>query len=122
MEDIKPTMSKYVAINKKLADLNKEIADLRDERRTLEVALTNVYSHNDMPVKIELKESRMMFSVKKPGEWKKGWTMSKKDLETYLDEILPEHGQDVMVEILRKHEPKLVSTEYSFDLTSIVKK
>jgi hypothetical protein len=122
MENIKPTMSKYVVINKKLADLNKQIADLREERRTVENELTTIYAKNEMPVKIELKESHMMFSVKKPGEWKKGWTMSKKDLETYLDEILPEHGQDVMIEILRKHEPKLVSTEYSFDLTSIVKK
>jgi hypothetical protein len=26
----------------------------------------------------------MMFMVKKPGEWKKGWTLSKKQLEEYL--------------------------------------
>ena len=54
--------------------------------------------------------------MKKPGEWKKGWTLSKKQLHDYLMEILPEHGADVMKEIVRRHEPKLITTEYSFEL------
>jgi hypothetical protein len=60
-----------------------------------------------------------MFSVKKPGEWKKGWTLSKKQLEEYLLEILPDRGEEVMREIVRRHEEKLVATDYSFDLRSI---
>jgi hypothetical protein len=31
-------------------------------------------------------------------------------------EILPEHGADVMNEIVRRHEPKLTATDYSFEL------
>jgi len=61
----------------------------------------------------------MVFSVKKPGEWKKGWTLSKKQLQEYLLEILPEHGEDVFREIARRHEPKLTATDWSFDLKSL---
>jgi hypothetical protein len=69
-----------------------------------------------LPDKIDLHKSKMMFLVKKPGEWKKGWTLSKKQLEAYLKEILPEHGEDVLKEIVRRHEPTLVMNDYSFDL------
>jgi hypothetical protein len=31
-------------------------------------------------------------------------------------EILPEHGEDVMREIVRRHEPKLTANDYSFEL------
>jgi hypothetical protein len=58
----------------------------------------------------------MVFQVKKPGEWKKGWTLSKKQLHEYLVDILPEHGEDVMREIVLRHERKLQTTEFSFDL------
>ena len=74
-----------------------------------------IYSQ-PLPDKIELKASQLVFQVKKPGEWKKGWTLSKKQLHDYLLEILPEHGDDVMREIVRRHEPKLTATEYSFEL------
>jgi hypothetical protein len=90
---------------------------MRDERRSLDNDLAALYNEQkDLPPKIELKESQMMFRVKKPNEWKKGWTLSKKDLERYLNEILPEHGPDVMVEIMKRHEPKLVADDYGFEL------
>jgi hypothetical protein len=58
----------------------------------------------------------MVFQMKKPGDWKKGWNLTKKQLEMYLEEILPEHGRDVFNEIVRKHEGKLVGQDYQFDL------
>jgi hypothetical protein len=70
----------------------------------------------ELPDKIELKASQMIFQVKKPGDWKKGWTLSKKQLHEYLLNILPEHGEDVMREIVRRHEPKLTATDYAFEL------
>jgi hypothetical protein len=73
-----------------------------------------------LPAKIELNASKMVFQVKKPGEWKKGWSLSKKQLQNYLLEILPEHGEDVMKEIMRRHERTLIAEEYSFELKSLL--
>lgn len=120
MEDIKPVLAQYIEVNKKLIDVNARAKDLRDQRGTVELDLAAVYAEaqrrDPLPDKIELKASQMVFQVKKPGEWKKGWTLSKKQLHDYLMEILPERGADVMKEIVRRHEPKLTANDYSFEL------
>lgn len=120
MDSLKPILSQYLDVNRKLSEVNARANDLRDERRTLELDLAAAYAEaqrrEPLPDKIELKASQLVFQVKKPGEWKKGWTLSKKQLRDYLLEILPEHGEDVMREIALRHEPKLTATDYSFEL------
>jgi hypothetical protein len=120
MESLKPVLTQYLDVNRKLSEVNARATDLRDERRTLELDLAAAYAEaqrrEPLPDKIELKTSQLVFQVKKPGEWKKGWTLSKKQLHDYLLEILPDRGEDVMREIVRRHEPKLTATDYSFEL------
>lgn len=120
MDTVKPVLARYVEINKRLAEINARAAEARDERRTVELDLAAAYAEaQTLPNKIHLNSSNMVFSVKRPGEWKKGWTLSKKQLEEYLLEILPEHGEDVFREIMRLHEPKLVGRDFEFDLKSL---
>ena len=119
MESLASPLRRYVDITKRLTDLNGKARELREERQSVELDLAAVYNERkseDLPQKIALNQSKFVFLVKKPGEWKKGWTLSKKQLEEYLRDILPEHGEDVMREIILRHERKLVTTDYSFDL------
>jgi hypothetical protein len=120
MEALKPILSEYLEISKRLSEVNARAKELRENRQELEMDLSAAYNEarvkEPLPDKIDLHKSKMMFLVKKPGEWKKGWTLSKKQLEAYLKEILPEHGEDVLKEIVRRHEPTLVMNDYSFDL------
>lgn len=120
MDTLKPVLTQYLDVNRKLSEVNARATDLRDQRRSVELDLAAAYAEaqrrEPLPDKIELKSSQLVFQVRKPGEWKKGWTLSKKQLQEYLNEILPDHGEDVMKEIIRRHEPKLTATDYSFDL------
>ena len=120
METLKPILSRYLDISKQLTEVNAQAKELREHRQEVEMDLAAAYNEarikEPLPDKIDLHKSKMMFMVKKPGEWKKGWTLSKKQLESYLKEILPEHGEDVFREIVRRHEPTLVVNDYSFDL------
>jgi uncharacterized coiled-coil DUF342 family protein len=120
METLKPVLSRYLEVSKKLSEVNAQAKELREHRQEVEMDLAAAYNEarvkEPLPDKIDLHKSKMMFLVKKPGEWKKGWTLSKKQLESYLKEILPEHGEDVFKEIVRRHEPTLVVEDYSFDL------
>ena len=117
MESLTSPLRRYVDLSKRLAELNAKARDLREERQSVELDLAAVYAEQrELPPKIALNQSKMIFVVKKPGEWKKGWTLSKKQLEEYLRDILPEHGEDVMREIVIRHERKLVATDYSFDV------
>lgn len=120
MDSLKPVLTRYLDVTKKLNDVNSRAAELRDERRDIELDLVAMYAEKkELPDSIELKQSQMVFQVKKPGEWKKGWTLSKKQLKEYLLEILPTQGEEVFKEIAKRHEPKLTATDYSFDLKSL---
>lgn len=123
MESLKPILSRYLDISKRLNEVNAQAKELRENRQSVELDLAAAYNESrikePLPDKIDLHKSKMMFMVKKPGEWKKGWTLSKKQLEAYLKDILPEHGENVFKEIVRRHEPTLVVDDYSFDLKSM---
>jgi hypothetical protein len=120
MESLSAPLRRFVEINQRLIEVNTEARELREKRQTVELDLAAAYNeHNDLQQKVELSKSKMMFVTKKPGEWKKGWSLSKKQLQEYLLEILPEHGEDVFQEIVRTHEPKIVSTDYMFELKPI---
>ena len=118
MDTLKPVLSAYADITRRLNDVNAAASALRDERRTIELDLAALYanSREALPDKINLSSSGMVFAVKRPNQWKKGWTLSKKELKGYLDELLPEHGEDLMNEIVRRQEAKMVETDYGFEL------
>jgi hypothetical protein len=118
MESLTPSLRRYVDITKRLNELNAKARELREERQSVELDLAAVYNEQrgEIPQKIALNQSKMVFVVKKPGEWKKGWTLSKKQLEEYLKDILPEHGEDVLREIVLRHDRKMTATDYAFDL------
>jgi hypothetical protein len=118
MEALKAILSKYLRVNRDISQLNSQVSELRDNRRTVELDLAALYAHTELPDQILLRESEMTFNVKRPNKWKKGWSLSKKDLEIYLKDILGERGGDVMKEIVRRHEPKLVADDFGFELKS----
>jgi hypothetical protein len=118
MDTLKALLSKYLRVNRDLSQLNSQVSELRDNRRTVELDLAALYAHTELPDQILLRESEMTFNVKRPNKWKKGWSLSKKDLELYLKDILGERGGDVMREIVRRHEPKLVADDFGFELKS----
>lgn len=122
MDSLKPVLPRYISVSKKLNDVNAEAARLRDEKKSLELDLAAVYgtTNEELPNKIELTNSQMIFHVKRPNEWKKGWTLSKKQLAEYLVEILGEQrGKDVLDGIVQRHEPKLVADDFGFELKSM---
>jgi hypothetical protein len=119
MDSLRPLLSSYLDVSKSLATVNARAKDLRDQRGSLELDLAAAYAEarpDPLPTTIELNASQLVFQVKPPGEWKKGWTLSKKQLHDYLVEILPDRGAEVMKEIIRRHEPKLTATDYAFEL------
>jgi hypothetical protein len=118
MENLKPILSAYAGVQRQINDINVRVNELRDERRTIELDLAALYasSREELPDKINLATSGMTFAVKRPNQWKKGWSMSKKELKAYLDELLPQQSETLMAEIVRRQEAKMVETDYGFEL------
>jgi hypothetical protein len=118
MEQLKPILSAYATVQRQINDINTQVNTLRDERRTIELDLAALYgtSREELPDKINLATSGMTFAVKRPNQWKKGWSLSKKELKSYLDELVPQQAEAVMAEIVRRQEEKMVETDYGFEL------
>jgi len=118
MDQLKPILTRYADVTKKLNEVNTIANNLRDQRRTVELDLTALYDtvNEPLPDKIELKTSGLVFSVKRPNQWKKGWTMSKKELKSYLDELVPKDSERIMEEIVKRQEVKMTETDYGFEL------
>ena len=118
MDALKPVLSAYADVTRRLNDVNANASELRDQRRTIELDLTALYatSREPLPDKINLSSSGMVFAVKRPNQWKKGWTLSKKELKGYLDELMPQRAEEVMNEIVKRQEAKMVETDYGFEL------
>jgi hypothetical protein len=118
MDALKPVLSAYADITRRLNEVNTAANGLRDERRTVELDLAALYatSREPLPDKINLSSSGMVFAVKRPNQWKKGWTLSKKELKGYLDELMPQRAEEVMNEISKRQEAKAVETDYGFEL------
>jgi len=118
MDALKPILSAYADVTRRLNDVNANASELRDQRRTIELDLTALYatSREPLPDKINLSSSGMVFAVKRPNQWKKGWTLSKKELKGYLDELMPQRAEEVMNEIVKRQEAKMVETDYGFEL------
>jgi hypothetical protein len=118
MDALKPVLTAYADVTRRLNDVNANASELRDQRRTIELDLTALYatSREPLPDKINLSSSGMVFAVKRPNQWKKGWTLSKKELKGYLDELVPAQAEAVMNEIIKRQEAKMVETDYGFEL------
>jgi hypothetical protein len=123
MDALKPVLSAYADVTRRLNDVNAAASELRDQRRTVELDLAALYatSREALPDKINLSSSGMVFAVKRPNQWKKGWTLSKKELKMYLDELMPQRAEEVMNEIVKRQEAKMVETDYGFELKVVRK-
>jgi hypothetical protein len=124
MESLKPILSTYAGIQRQINDINVRANELRDERRTVELDLAALYasSREELPDKINLATSGMTFSVKRPNQWKKGWSLSKKELKSYLDELVPQRAEEILAEIVKRQEEKMVETDYGFELKVAAKR
>lgn len=73
MDALKPILSAYAEVTRKLNEVNARASELRDDRRTVELDLAALYatSREALPDKINLATSGMTFAVKYPNQWKK---------------------------------------------------
>ena len=71
MDSLATPLRRYVDITKRLTELNAKARELREERQSVELDLAAVYNEQrgEIPQKIALNQSKMLFLVKKPGEW-----------------------------------------------------
>jgi hypothetical protein len=119
MEELKTCIKKYQVIDDKLKVLNKSVYSLREDRRCLELELTDLVRLPEFsPIKkFEISDGSHLI-VGKPGEWKKPWSLSKKDLteltEKYYNSTTKPTAKGHIDFIVNEKNKNLVGTDFTF--------
>jgi hypothetical protein len=119
MEELKTCIKKYQSIDDKLKVLNKSVYSLREDRRCLELELTDLVQLPEFaPIKkFEINDGSHLI-VGKPGEWNKPWSLSKKDLaeltERYFNSAVTPTAKGLTEFIVNEKKKSLVGTDFTF--------
>jgi hypothetical protein len=121
MESLKTCIRNYRDVDNKLRDLNSRVYDLRQERRSLEIELSDIVKQSqfDEVSELRINDDNSSIKIQRPG-WKKPWGLSKKDLGEHLLAYFKDAGptanaSDCMLFIVQEQNKKLVSEEFSFN-------
>jgi hypothetical protein len=116
MYSLKVCVKQYRDLDNELIELNRKIYEKRDERRRIEAQLTDLMKLEEFSEvnNFDINDGTVI-SIKKPGTYSKSWGLSKKDLKEYLMDALDgATAVEVYEYILKKHQQKLVATDYDF--------
>jgi hypothetical protein len=117
---LKSRLESYRDVDKRIQALNAEVHTLRNERKVLETEMSEIlrdqqfYTFNE----VRLSDDGSVIKIQRPNQWSKAWTLSKKDLHTYLKEYFEStqtpNANECYNTIVDKKVKTLVSTEFAF--------
>lgn len=120
LASLKTHIQSYRDVDAKLQNLNKEVHTLRKEKNEIESGMVSLLQNPEFESinMLQLKEDGSTIQIQRPNTWSKAWTLSKKDLHTYLHEYFqktPSPKPDECFEYITQEKTKtLVSNEFSF--------
>ena len=125
---LKAQLYTYRDIETRLADIGKDASALRDQKRQIEKSMSSILSKPEFQdfKKLELKDDGTCVNIYRPGEWNKGWSLGKKELDECLTEYFANNTNTSAKHchefICNKQKEKCVGKEYAFDHVAVKKK
>lgn len=110
---------KYRELDASIKTINKNLTDLRDERGELEHSMEQIFTRpeNQHFQKMDLSDDSYI-RIQRPGEWKKPWGLSKKELGNLLSEFFTSgkslNAEECYRHIVEAREKALVASEMNF--------
>jgi hypothetical protein len=120
---LKSHLESYRDVDKRIQALNAEVHTLRNDRKVIELEMSEILRDQQFHTfnEIRLSDDGSVIKIQRPNQWSKGWTLSKKDLQTYLKEYFDGTARPTAEEcfnmIVDKKLKALVATEFAFTHT-----
>ena len=94
---------KYREVDTSIKKINKSLTDLRDERGQLEHSMESIFASPEFAHfhKMDLSDDSYI-RIQRPGEWKKPWSLSKKELGHLLADFFAA-GKPMTAEACYQH-------------------
>jgi len=121
---LKSHLLSYRDTDAKIQSLNSEIHALRNQRKVLEIKMSEILCDQEFHAfnEIRLSDDGSVVKIQRPNQWSKAWTLSKKDLQTHLKEYFEStrtpNAEECFSMIVEKKTKSLVSTEFAFTHTA----
>lgn len=117
--ELKTQMAKYIVVDNALQEVNARANELRKERKSAEEFLAILLQYPEVENIGTLKnEAGDVIKVQRPGTWNKGWTLSKKELEsmlkTYFESSVQPNAQECFDFIVEENKKTMVAKDFSF--------
>ena len=126
---LKTCIQMFRKLDDDLKQYNEKAGELRREKREVEDKMSEILSMPDFKQfdKLEIKEDGSTVRINRPTEWKKGWSMSKKELQEGLNDYFwltknmnhepgwQPNAEECFGVLVDKQEKKMIATEFAFD-------
>jgi phage pi2 protein 07 len=95
MEDLRTTMRSYRQLDDAIRELNKQVGPLREQRKIKELHLGDILKNPEFQAfnVLKVEDDGSTIKVQRPNTWYKGWSLSKRDLQNYIDHYFENAGQ-----------------------------
>jgi predicted nuclease with TOPRIM domain len=123
--DLVKCVRKYRGLDDKLKQLNQEAQQLREERKLLELELSDILKTTQYATihKLEIKDDNTVIKIQRPDMWSKPWSLSAKDLKEYLGQFWssskPKNAEECYAFVVDKRKNALIATEFAFTRTAL---
>ena len=93
--ELKSCLNQYRSLDDQLRQLNKLTHDLREQRKIVELEMSDILKAPEMSQVgvLKLENDNSSIKIQRPGTYYKPWSLSKKDLQNYIDHYFENAGQ-----------------------------
>lgn len=94
MEELRRTMRAYRQLDDAIRELNKQVGPLREQRKIKELELGDILKDPQYQAYnvLKVEDDGSTIKVQRPNTWYKGWSLSKRDLQNYIDHYFENAG------------------------------
>ena len=120
LNDLRKCIKQYQQVDNTLRNLNKDVYNLREERKCLEIEMTDIIKQPEFSnfEKLKIEDDGSLIKIQRPQQWSKPWGLSKKDLQTHLNTYFTTNqtlnAETCMKFIIDEQSKKLVAHDYNF--------
>ncbi len=119
--ELKSCLNQYRSLDDQLRQLNKLTHDLREKRKIVELEMSDILKTPEMSQVgvLKLENDNSSIKIQRPGTYYKPWSLSKKDLQNYIDHYFENAGQranrkDCFDFIVQQQKQNSVESDFKF--------
>lgn len=116
--ELKERLKVYRSLDDQLREVNKVVYDLREKRKMVEFEMADILKSPALAQvgELRLENDNSYVRVQRPGTYSKGWSLSKRDLQNYIDHYFENAGptanrQDCFEFIVRQQKASSLETK-----------